>query len=677
MHFVISHVHLMRWSRTSNSSRFPKPTRRTAALGCRALGVDAPAMLPVAAAGATLGACFRAATAVGLLVAALGGCLTAPAPTPPAVPRAEAGGLGFAVLERAPGPLQGQPAVFTREQSRTPVEEDKGPVLISPSERHEFLRRAREVADAPDCSDVVFEFLVEARKLMVAHPHDAEVAIVVAREALRLRHDAFACEATKVLENLRSRDLFSALLVDENEQVSLLGASSNAIKTTCELLRSRGFDGGDEGSAQSQCRAALTDTALLLASVERDWEVHHPDMASFAVDTASQLGRVLADTCTQWDPWMLKRVVYGVLRTLARADLHVHVVEGFLAERVAGRGSARTPIEDFELAAAESFQERHLQVKWLAKLATSPHSNHKEALRRAVSLAERLRPWEKSARHNFAGLHRFEGVPRYLLVCTELARAYVRTGAPLYPPDRPPQAEVAQRLEPRARSFEPPPFSEVMQRLEAQGELDRTELILIRDMVSRAIADERNRVAGRHPSTPPEPRRAEFPIGYPIGYEAVSNLRPESFGDGELLGLLREAEFASQQGDCVAVGVHMRDAITAIKARPIRNSVMWEWRCLFCMAARMDDLSLAEEVLDGAFAAQRPPHLSRVLEGRPHPLDDLVATLAEWCALHGEVWRAECLVRKYQDRGASSFALVGVARGRLSSASCLDAMPLQ
>jgi hypothetical protein len=117
------------------------------------------------------------------------------------------------------------------------------------------------------------------------------------------------------------------------------------------------------------------------------------------------------------------------------------------------------------------------------------------------------------------------------------------------------------------------------------------------------------------------------------------------------------------RGDGVAAKALLHDVFADMKGPPADLDAS-RWRCLFELAIRAGDLELAEAVLDEMFTLETP----RQRWNQGHALDHLVATLAESLAGGGNPRRAECLVRKYMDRGASSLARTGFAKGRVNFA---------
>lgn len=564
--------------------------------------------------------------------------------------------------------------------------------LLGPNEREDFRRRAGEAANAPDCSPEAVGFLNDAWNLMKAHPGDGEVAVVVAREALRLRHDDFAWQAVQVLGGAQSqREQFDALLSEDPDTASVLGTSCTAIRNAVTQLRSSGFEFGDadEGLARSRFRAAIIDAASLLSKLSWTPEDCDHSMGRLAVDTAGQLGEALAEIL----PWLGQRqfeqILANVLYTLSEHPLHDAVLESLLERMASARGTA--PLKVFELELAERCRGRHARARSLARLATAPCSSHAESLRRAIEVVKELRlAGGEMQPTEYRHCTEQTVIEKDLSLCRELARAYVRIGAPVYPgieapfvgevqPPRlatpPEQAPTSLPRQPaelqspnlglvssEAQPSQIEPLYNIHELLFRKRELD-----LWGRSVVKALEEERARASGQPASTP----SGKKPEAAHAGGGVMSTPRP-TVGDAQpLASTLSKAEDAMLRGDRIAAEALLHEAFATAKALPANAPAMLGLRRLFDLTTRAGDLEFAEEVLDAAFTANPPhnPTVSRFRAVAAHALDDLVATLAEQLAGRGEPRKAACVVRKYIDRGASSSAFAGVARGRLNFAA--------
>jgi hypothetical protein len=563
------------------------------------------------------------------------------------------------------------------------------------AERERFRIRAREASDAPDCSDVAPAFLRDARDLMKRYPDDGEIAVVVAKEALRLRNDDYAWEAMHVLDGPVSQaDRLRALLEDEPSRASVLGISEKEVVETLTQLREAGFDaaGGDGNFAESRFRAAILDAASILNGVKWDPLRIDSDMRNLALETAVHLG----DSIGRELPWIaqegrgrmlafestVERVLAAFRGRHAAHPLKDVVLEGLLARIVAERESAPAGWvlaevlrakehgrKLVELQLVEEICGRHARARWLARLATTHAFDKVELLRRAVDVTRQLRTdGGKNASEYFSDTEA-SALQKDVLLCAELARAYVRTGSPIYSRDPAWPLKVPDPspdpVRERPVSFDPPsskqprpiqPLEEIVEWLFPDFQVRAG---LCEAIIRKAIVDERERVARGHPSG-----LAEFG-NYPFGWDGNARTRtPAGSQCGEpLVPPFSDAEHAVMRGDGIAAKALLHGVFTDMKGPPA-DLIASRWRCLFDLAIRADDLELAEAVLDEMFTLET----SRQRWTHGHALDALVATLAEALAGRGNPRSAECLVRKYMERGASSLGRTGIAKGRVNFA---------
>jgi hypothetical protein len=592
-------------------------------------------------------------------------------------------------------------------------------ILLNDAERTDFRFRAQESAVAPDCSEIVSAFLLDARNLMRTHPHDAEIAIVVAREALRLRNDDFAWEATEVLE-----DPWAPWDVCSLDWISLLNLPApDSIDGARWRLAQAGFEDHfypDDG-AKSRFRAGVFDAAWLLRDSGWAHDIEsHRTLVQLASETATELESTLSAARSWLGESSFDRTVARVLHILKPDPLHDVMIESLVARTVAARGSAPfAPLSESDLELAGRCNGRHSRARCLASLATRSTVADAESLRRAVRVARELRG------PDILGDYWYDTeasrIQKDVELCAALAKAYVRVRAPIFPPvptspfQFPPDPQSSQeKSRPRVRSVkelgvdlqlllsetygtkdpvlgdtrpsEIEPFHDLWTHIFPEEEARRA----FWRVIEKALADERKKVA-QGLSTPPH--GISSIAGGPTAVEAVEGPCSHS-GDPRLA----DAEAAIRGGKLDAARDILKLALEAVAAHPPNDNSRRELRCIFGLAIRADDLALAEVILDrcfettprpdkaesrskfvsdevesklqrtsaGPFAAkQYRPAMNIHSKSSSHQLDDLVATLADHLARRGDSQGAVCALRKYMDLGASARSLAGFARGRL------------